>query len=93
MEAPAREGRYSAVRFAQFISIFMMWVFVVSISGWIVNLLVLSIELKDSLEATIGIGLVAIPVYLTLAVILTYVFFGLRKEENRIMRAESEGER
>lgn len=90
MEAPIENGRYSGVRVAQFISIFVMWIFVVSISAWIVNLLALSIELQDALEASIGIGLVAIPVYLTLAAILTYVYFGLRKEENRIMRGESE---
>jgi hypothetical protein len=92
MNIPAKDGRYSGVRIAQFISIFVMWIFVVSISAWIVNLLALSIELQDALEASIGIGLVAIPVYLTLAVILTYVFFGLRKEEQQVMHSVSDEE-
>jgi len=70
-----------------------MWAFVVAISGWIINLLALSVELQDALEATIGIGLVAIPVYLTLAAILTYVFFGLRKEERRLIHRDSDQER
>jgi len=88
MEDQGNVTRYSGVRIAQFISIFVMWVFVLSISTWIFNLLALAIELQDALEASIGIGLVAVPVYLTLASILTYVFFGLRKEEARHVGGE-----
>lgn len=89
----AIEGKNSGsgVRIAQFVSIFVMWMFVISISVWIVNLLALAIELNDALEASIGIGLVAIPVYLTLASILTYVFFGLRREARRFEKGEGGG--
>lgn len=89
MENPDKVVRFSGVRVAQFISIFVMWVFVISISTWIFNLLALAIELQDALEASIAIGLVAVPVYLTLASILTYVFFGLRKGERKIVESES----
>lgn len=80
----------SGVRLAQFASIVFMWVFFLSISVWIFNLLALSIELRDALEATIAIGIVAVPVYLTLACVLTYVFIGLRREERRLLRGEPE---
>jgi len=93
MKSTSKDSSSAGVGVAQFISIVLMWAFVVSISAWIINLLALSVELQDALEATIGIGLVAIPVYLTLAVILTYVFFGLRKEERRLIDRESDQER
>lgn len=88
MAHQGRTIRFSGIRAAQFISIFVMWVFVFAISAWIFNLLALAIELRDALEASIAIGLVAVPVYLTLASILTYVFFGLRKEEARLLDRE-----
>lgn len=90
MEDQGKMTRYSGVSIAQFLSIFVMWVFVVSISTWILNLLALALELNDALEASIAIGLVAVPVYLTLASILTYVFFGLRKDETRPARSDPE---
>jgi len=81
-----KEPRFSGVTIAQFASIAFMWIFFLSISAWILNLLALSFELQDSFEATIAIGLIAVPVYLTLAGILTYVFFGLRREQQRLLR-------
>ena len=92
MEDQSKTSRYSGVRVAQFVSIFVMWVFVLSISAWIFNLLALALELHDALQASIAIGLVAVPVYLTLASILTYVFFGLRKKV-KLSESETEAER
>ena len=86
--ADQRKTRVSGVTVAQIASMAFMWVFFLSISTWIFNLLALSMELQDAFEATIVIGLVAVPVYLTLACILTYVFFGLRREEQRLLRQE-----
>jgi hypothetical protein len=57
--------------------------FVAGISIWIINLLDLSIRLKDVPSATIGISLVAIPVFVTIAGILTYVFIGLQRGNSR----------
>jgi hypothetical protein len=79
-------GESTGVRVAQVVSMVLMWVFVLGISTWIFNLLALSVELKDSLEASIGIGLIAVPVYLTLACVLTYVFIGLVREDRRLRR-------
>lgn len=63
----------------QIASISLMWIFVVTISIWIVHLLRLSHRLHDVPSASIGISIVAIPVFLTGAAVLTYVFVGLRR--------------
>ena len=64
---------------AQVISVSLIWVFVISISVWILNLISLSLELDDVPGASVGISIVAIPVFITLAGVLTYVFIGLQK--------------
>ncbi len=63
----------------QIASISTMWVFVLGISYWIVHLLLLSQRLNDVPGASVAISIVAIPVFLTGAGVLTYVFFGLRR--------------
>ena len=63
----------------QVASVSAIWVFVLGISLWIVHLLRLSHRLHDVLSASVGISIVAIPVFLTGASVLTYVFVGLRR--------------
>lgn len=75
---------------AQLISLSLIWIFVIGIAVWIINLILLSIELDDAPGASIGISIVAIPVFFTLAGILTYVFVGLHKEKNRLLKFSSE---
>ncbi len=70
---------------AQVISILLIWLLVMGIALWIGNLIYLSIDLKDSVSASVGISIVAIPVFFTLASILTYVFIGLHKEERKLL--------
>ena len=70
----------------QVISVGCIWAFVLSISWWILHLLHLSHQLHDVPSASIGISIVAIPVFLTGAAVLTYVFVGLQ-------RGAREGER
>lgn len=67
----------------QFISIGMIWVFVLGISVWIIHLLLLSNKLHDVPSASFAISIVAIPVFLTGASVLTYVFVGLRRGRTR----------
>jgi len=67
---------------AQLLSVIVMWVFVAGIILWIFNLISLSIYLKDAQNATLGISLVVMPVFILLASILTYVFVGLNKKPN-----------
>jgi len=63
----------------QVASVVAIWAFVIGISGWILHLLRLSRQLHDVPSASIGISIVAIPVFLTGASVLTYVFVGLRR--------------
>ncbi len=68
----------------QLASFLLIWLFVIGIAFWIINLMRLSVELDDAVGATAAISLVAIPVFFTLAGVLTYVFVGLQKEERRL---------
>lgn len=63
----------------QVASVVAIWIFVIGISSWIIHLLRLSHQLHDVPSASIGISIVAIPVFLTGASVLTYVFVGLRR--------------
>ncbi len=63
----------------QVASVSLIWVFVLGISYWIVHLLRLSHRLHDVPSASVAISIVAIPVFLTGAAVLTYVFLGLRR--------------
>ena len=75
-----RDTSRTAVIFAaQFVSLLLMWIFVLAITVWIINLILLSIELDDVPGASVAISIVAIPVFVTLASVLTYVFVGLQR--------------
>ncbi len=75
----------------QVASVGVMWVFVIGISGWILHLNRLSHRLQDVPSATVAISIVAIPVFLTGASVLTYVFVGLQRGR-RTPGPEPEGE-
>ncbi len=80
MNESKKKGRINDLIFiAQIISLSLVWIFVISLSVWIIHLLLLSIELKDVPGASVAISLVAIPVFWTLVGVLTYVFVGLRR--------------
>jgi heme/copper-type cytochrome/quinol oxidase subunit 2 len=63
----------------QVASVALIWVFVLGISAWIIHLIRLSQRLHDVPSASVAISIVAIPVFLTVASVLTYVFVGLRR--------------
>lgn len=63
----------------QLFSLLGIWVFVLSISGWILHLIRLARRLNDVPTASVGISIVAIPVFITGASVLTYVYVGLRR--------------
>jgi len=67
---------------AQLLSVLLIWVFVITITLWIINLILLAIDLDDAPGASVGISIVAIPVFIILASVLTYVFVGLHREKN-----------
>jgi len=62
----------------QVASVAMMWVTVLGVSAWIFHLNRLSIRLHDAPTASVGISIVAIPLFMTCAGVLTYVFVGLQ---------------
>ena len=63
----------------QILSISLIWLLFTGIAVWILNLIKESLRLHDAPDASLGISLVAIPVFCTLSSVLTYVFIGLRK--------------
>jgi flagellar biosynthesis protein FliP len=63
----------------QILSISLIWMLFAGIAVWIFNLIRQSLRLRDAPDASVAISLVAIPVFLLLASVLTYVFVGLRR--------------
>lgn len=63
----------------QILSISLVWVLFTGIAVWVFNLIKESLRLHDAPDASVGISIVAIPVFFTLSSVLTYVFIGLRK--------------
>ncbi len=63
----------------QVLSLVAIWIFVLGISTWIIHLILVANKLRDAETASVGISLVAIPVFLTGAAVLTYVFIGLQR--------------
>lgn len=70
----------------QVLSVVMIWAFVLGISSWIIHLIGLARRLNDVPSASVGISIVAIPVFLTGASVLTYVFVGLQRGKTRAQR-------
>ncbi|HLG18463.1 MAG TPA: hypothetical protein VI895_01440 [Bdellovibrionota bacterium] len=65
--------------FSQLVSLAGIWVFVLGISVWILHLIRMANKLHDAPTASVSISLVAIPVFLTGASVLTYVFVGIQR--------------
>ena len=74
---------HKAIRVLQILSLAWIWVFVLGVHLWILSLLRVSRELDDALNASVAIGIVAIPLFFTLACILTYVFVGLSRDRKQ----------
>ncbi len=76
----------------QIASLAYIWVFVIAVDTWILSLLRIAKKLNDALNASVAIGILAIPLFLTIASILTYVFVGLQKHripDNELMARRS----
>ncbi len=65
----------------QILSVSFMWVFVTGITWWIIRLIVLSLKLHDAPDFSFIISIVIIPIFFTLASVLTYVFVGLQRHQ------------
>ncbi len=75
---------------AQLVSFLLMWVFVIGITIWIINLITISVDLHDVPGVSLGISIIAIPVFVTLECILTYAYFGFKKKDNNNLKVSSE---
>lgn len=73
--------RKKTIRILQILSLACIWIFVLTVDLWILSLIRVARELNDALDASVAIGIVAIPLFLTIASILTYVFVGLQKHQ------------
>lgn len=71
------------IYFLQVASMTYIWIFVSGVAIWILNLIRVAHKLNDALNASVAISIVAIPVFFTLAGVLTYVFVGLQKGRKR----------
>ena len=60
-----------------------IWVFSVGISLWIIHLIRLANRLQDAPTGSLVISVVAIPIFLMGASVLTYVFVGLQREQEQ----------
>lgn len=67
------------IEYLQVLSISLIWVLFTVIAVWIFNLIQQSLRLRDAPDASVAISIVAIPIFLLLASVLTYVFVGLRR--------------
>jgi hypothetical protein len=63
----------------QNVSIFLMWGFAAGMFVFVPWLVLVAARWNDSPNWSLAISLVALPVYLTVAATLTYVFIGLRR--------------
>ena len=71
----------------QILSLSLIWLLFTGGAVWILNLVKESLRLHDAPDASLGISLVAIPVFFTLSSVLTYVFIGLRKGRKKDMES------
>jgi uncharacterized membrane protein YcjF (UPF0283 family) len=67
----------------QYGTVAAMWIFSAAITLWVVQLASVAYSLNDAFTASVGITMIALPVFWTLAAILTYTFFGLRRQRRR----------
>ena len=67
------------IKTLQIASLTYIWIFVIAVDSWIISLLRVAQKLDDAINASVAIGIIAIPLFLTIASILTYVFVGLQK--------------
>lgn len=70
------------IRFLQYCTVSVMWLFAGAITLWVLQLATTAYALRDAITASVGITLVALPIYWALAAILTYTFFGLRRGQS-----------
>ncbi len=69
--------------FWQVVVLMTFYVFIFGVVIWIVRLIWLSWQLKDVFSTSIGISLVAMPLFLFLLGVYNYVFWGILRSRKR----------
>lgn len=77
-----KTGTAGIIYVLQLASLSVMWIFVSGIAWWILRLIRVAVKLNDAPDASVAISIVVIPVFFTLAGVLTYVFLGLQKNQD-----------
>lgn len=77
-----RNEKPNYIFYLQVLSVILIWIFVSAITWWILRLLWLAWRLHDAPDASVGISIVVIPVFLVLAGVLTYVFVGIQRDSD-----------
>ena len=67
------------IRVLQYISIGLMWIFILGILIFVPWLVYTSARWGDAFNWSLAISLVMLPVYVTVGATLTYVFIGLQR--------------
>ena len=76
-----KEKTSRLIFYAQVASISLIWIFVSGVTWWILTLIRVAIKLQDMPDASVGISIVVIPIFIMLASTLTYVFIGLQRNQ------------
>lgn len=79
MNTPTKNSRL--IFMLQIASLSWIWIFTLGVTFWIIRLIVVSIRLQDSPNASVIISIVVIPIFIALASVLTYVFVGLQRNK------------
>lgn len=69
--------------FWQVVVLMTFYLFIFGVVIWILRLIWLSWQLKDVFSASIGISLVAMPLFLFLLGVYNYVFWGILRSRKR----------
>ena len=67
------------IRNLQYLTIFLMWMFCLGVLTFVPWLVFVAARWNDALNWSLAIAIVMLPVFLAVAVSLTYVFFGLQR--------------
>lgn len=76
---PERDTERASVRLARGVILATFTVFALSVILWVSHLIRVSLEWNDNPSISLGISIIAVPVFLALLALVQYVYWGLRK--------------
>ena len=67
------------IRYLQYLTIILMWLFCLAVLTFVPWLVFVAARWGDALNWSVAIAVVMTPIFVAVAVSLTYVFFGLQR--------------